>query len=154
MTALIYTHTHTHTHTDTSKKRISWKRSIYSFQKVKPIYYMDSLHIEIFQAFISWNFDDNGLQIMKTQTSVPHKIWILHKINKKDILNRNIRLLKGMFISIHSILGWASFCMNDCINAAWHGVDQSVALLRCNEAQVALIAVFRSSALLGLVSLI
>ncbi len=44
--------------------------------------------------------------------------------------------------------------MNDCINAAWHGVDQSVALLRCNEAQGALIAAFRSSALLGLVSLI
>ncbi len=41
-----------------------------------------------------------------------------------------------------------------CINAAWHGDNQSVALLRCNEAQAALIAVFRSSALLGLVSLI
>ncbi len=59
-----------------------------------------------------------------------------------------------MFISMHSILGWASFCMNYCINAAWHGVDQPVALLRCNEAQVALIVAFRSSALLGLVSLI
>ncbi len=44
--------------------------------------------------------------------------------------------------------------MNYCINAAWHGVDQSVALLRCNEAQGALIAAFSSSALLGLVSLI
>ncbi len=41
-----------------------------------------------------------------------------------------------MFISMHSILGWASFCMNYCINAARHGVDQSVSLLRCNEAQV------------------
>ncbi len=59
-----------------------------------------------------------------------------------------------MFISMHSILGWASFCMNYCINAAWHGDNQPVALLRCNEAQVALIAAFRSSALLGLVSLI
>ncbi len=38
-----------------------------------------------------------------------------------------------MFISIHSI------CMNYCINAAWYGVDQSVALLRCNEAQVLLL---------------
>ncbi len=37
-----------------------------------------------------------------------------------------------VFISMHSIRGWASFCMNYCINAAWHGVDQSVALLRCN----------------------
>ncbi len=44
--------------------------------------------------------------------------------------------------------------MNYCINAAWHGDDQFVALLRCNEAQVALIAAFSSSALLGLVSLI
>ncbi len=34
---------------------------------------------------------------------------------------------------MHSILGfWASFCMNDCINVAWHGGDQFVALLRCN----------------------
>ncbi len=93
---------------------------------------------------------------MKTQNSVSQKIRILHKINKKkDILNRNVRLLKSMFISMHSILGWASFCMNYCINAVWHGGNQSVALLRCNEAQVALIAAFaRSSALLGLVSLI
>ncbi len=53
-----------------------------------------------------------------------------------------------MFISMHSILGWASFCMNYCINAAWHGGNQPVALLRCNEAQVALIAAaFRSSAI-------
>ncbi len=69
---------------------------------------------------------------MKTQNS--QKIWILHKINKKkDISNRNVRLLKSMFISINSILGWGSFCMNYCINAAWHGGDQPVALLRCNE---------------------
>ncbi len=72
-----------------------------------------------------------------------------------------------MFISMHSILGWASFCMNYCIDAAWHGDDQPVALLRCNEAQVLqLICIvgsgvshldslgFRSSVLLGLVSLI
>ncbi len=124
-----------------------------SFQKVKPIYYIDSFHI--FQAFISWHFDDYGLQITKTQNSVSWKIWILHKNKiKRDIINRNVRLLKSMFISMHSILGWGSFCMNYCVNVAWHGVDQSVALLRCNEAQVALIAAFRSSALLGLVSLI
>ncbi len=58
-----------------------------------------------------------------------------------------------MLISMHSILGWGSFCMNYCINAVWHGDNLSVALLRCNEAQVSLIAAFRSSALLGLVSL-
>ncbi len=59
---------------------------------------------------------------MKTQNSVSQKIWILIKsIKNKDILNRNVMLLKSMFISMHSILGWASFCMNYCINAAWHG---------------------------------
>ncbi len=91
---------------------------------------------------------------MKTPNSVSQKILILHKINKKYILNRNVRLMKSMFIYMHSILGWASFCMNYCINAAWHRGNQPVALLRCNEAQVALIAAFRSSALLGLVSLV
>ncbi len=82
-------------------------------------------------------------------------MWILHKLNKNIyILNRTVRLLKSMFISMHSILGWGSFCMNYCSNAAWHAVYHPVALLRCNEAQVALIAAFSSSALLGLVSLI
>ncbi len=88
---------------------------------------------------------------MKNQNS---KFEYYTRSIKKHILNRNVRLLKSMFISIHLILGWASFCMNYCINAARHGVNQHVALLRCNEAQVALIAAFRSSALLGLVSLI
>ncbi len=52
--------------------------------------------------------------------------------NSLFILNRNVRLLKSMFISMHSILGWAFFCINYCINAAWHGGNQPVALLRCN----------------------
>ncbi len=54
------------------------------------------------------------------------KIRILHKVIK------NARLLKSMFISMHSILGWASFCMNYSINAVWHEGNQPVALLRCN----------------------
>ncbi len=37
-----------------------------------------------------------------------------------------------MFISMHLILGWASFCMNYCIDAAWHGGNQPVTVLRCN----------------------
>ncbi len=40
---------------------------------------------EIFQAFISLNLDDYGLQVMKTQNSVSQNILILHKINKKRI---------------------------------------------------------------------
>ncbi len=65
--------------------------------------------------------------------SLKIRIIRIIKINKNDILNRNVRLLKSMFISMHSILGWASFCMNYCINAAWHGGNQPVALLRCNR---------------------
>ncbi len=97
---------------------------------------------------------------IKTYRELKPKIQCLRKLEyyirsiKKDILNRNVRLLKSMFISMHSIHGWGSFCVSYCINAAWHEDDQSVALLRCNEAQVALIAVFSSSGLLGLVSLI
>ncbi len=91
---------------------------------------------------------------MKTQNSVSQKIRILHKINNKGYFIQKCQTSENLFISMRSILGRGSFCMNYCINAAWHGGDQFVALLRCYEAQVALIAAFRSSALLHLVSLI
>ncbi len=120
----------------------SWKRFISfvtHFRKWNP-YIIDSLHIEWnISSLYFLKFDDYGLQIMKTQHSVSQKIRILHEINKNNyILNRNVRLLKSMFISMRSILGWAWFCMNYCINAAWHGGNQPVALLRCNEAQATL----------------
>ncbi len=73
---------------------------------------------------------------MKTPKFSLRKIWILHKINKNYIFNRNVRLLKSMLISTHSILSWASFCFNYCINVAWHEGDQPVALLRCNGSPV------------------
>ncbi len=41
-----------------------------------------------------------------------------------------------MFISMRSILGWASLCLNNCINAVWHEGNQTVALLRCNGSTV------------------
>ncbi len=84
---------------------------------------------EIFQAFIYGHFDDYGLQIMTTQNSVSQKILILHK---KGYFKQKCQASENMFISMHSILGWASFCMNYCINVAWHGGNQPVALLRCN----------------------
>ncbi len=34
-----------------------------------------------------------------------------------------------MLISMHSIHGRGSFCFNYCLNSAWHGGDQFVALL-------------------------
>ncbi len=53
-----------------------------------------------------------------------------------------------MFISMHSKLGWASFCMNYCINAAWHGGNQPVALLGCNGSSGGFDSTFRSSTLI------
>ncbi len=48
----------------------------------------------------------------------------------------------------------APFSFNYCLNSAWHGGDQFVALLRWCEAQVSLTAAFSSSAFLGLLFLI
>ncbi len=55
---------------------------------------------------------------------------------------------------MYSILGRSSFCFNYCLNAAWHGADQFVALLRWYEAQVSLTVAFSSSVCLGLLFLI
>uniref|UniRef100_A0A8C1PJU4 ABC-type glutathione-S-conjugate transporter n=1 Tax=Cyprinus carpio TaxID=7962 RepID=A0A8C1PJU4_CYPCA len=43
--------------------------------------------------------------------------------------NITVVCVKSNFM--HSILGRESFCRNDCFNAAWHGGNQPVALLRC-----------------------
>ncbi len=55
---------------------------------------------------------------------------------------------------MYSILGRVSFCFNYCLNSAWHGGDQFVALLRWCEAQVSLTVAFSSSACFGLLFLI
>ncbi len=105
--------------TGTSKKKLTIF-CVTHFRKWKQLYRFIT-QSEIFQAFISWHFYDYGLQIMKTHNSVSQKIIILHKIIKKRIFKkRHVKLLKSMFISMRSILVWASFCMNYCINAAWH----------------------------------
>ncbi len=124
----------------------------HSFQKVKPIYYIDSLHrVIIFKPLfieILWSwFTDN-----ENPDSVSQKIRILHKINKKiDILNRNVRLLKSMLISIHLV---GLLYMNYC-NSMWCSME-AIGLWHCSgvmEAQVALIAAFSHLHLLVLVSL-
>ncbi len=63
-------------------------------------------------------------------------------------------ILLYYLLYIYSILGWASFCFNYCLNSAWHGGDQFVALLRWCEAQVSLTVAFSSSAFFGLLFLI
>ncbi len=74
---------------------------------------------------------------MKTQNSVSQKIWILHKFNEKIyFIQKYLASEKRMLISMHSIFGQASFCMNYCIDAVWHGGNQPVALLGCNGSPV------------------
>ncbi len=61
----------------------------------------------------------------------------------------------GKYVNLlymYSILGRGSFCFNYCLNSAWHGGDQFVALLRCYGSQVSLTVAFSSSAFFGLVS--
>ncbi len=80
-------------------------------------------------------------------------IRILHKTNKKTFLvncwpsGKYVHLL-----CMYSILGRGFFCFNYWLNAAWHGGDQFVALLRWCEAQVSLTVAFSSSAFFGLFS--
>ncbi len=150
-----------HTNIQVSQKIwISWKRSIFfsliSERETHILYRFITHRVKYVKLYFLiflwlWLTDKENPKF-----SVSRKLEYYIRSIKKDIVNRNVRLLKSMFITMHSILGRGSFCMNYCINAAWHGDNQPVALLRCNgrEAQVAFITAFRSSALLGLVSLI
>ncbi len=131
----IYIYIHTYIQVHLKKKLNIMKSSIFFVTnfKVKPIYYIDSLHIE-------WNI--SSLYFLKfwwlwlTYNESPkfslRKFEYYIRSIKNYILNRNVRLLKSMLISRHSILSWASFCFNYCINVAWHGGNPPVALLRCN----------------------
>ncbi len=81
----------------------------HSFHNVKPIYYIDSLHrvkyfmplfleILMIMAYRKWN----------PQILSHRKFEYYIKSIKKDILNRNVRLLKSIFIYMHSILAKTS----------------------------------------------
>ncbi len=56
-------------------------------------------------------------------------------------MNHGLRTISGkiyghttvntrIFLSVYSILGRGFFCFNYCLNLAWNGGDQFVALLR------------------------
>ncbi len=57
---------------------------------------------------------------------------------------------------MHSILGRGSFCLNYCLNSAWHGGDHwyGSGMISGMEAQVSLTVAFSSSAFFGLLFLI
>ncbi len=129
------------------KKWISWKRSIFFVTHFRII-----RHREIFQAFISWHLDDYGLQIMKTQNSVSQKIRILHKINKKAYFKQKCQASENCSFLCTQYLVEPLFAW---ITASMRRDMEVISLWHCSgvmESQVALIAAFGSSALLGMVS--
>ncbi len=106
-----------------------------------------------------------GLSISKT---IIKHFWLtlnknppIHYLNKLEYLRPIQKHFKcwasGKYVNLlymYSILGRGSFCFNYCLNSAWRGGDQFVALLRWYEAQVSLTVAFSSSAFFGLLFLI
>ncbi len=66
-------------------KKVNIYFSLFSESETHILYRFITHRMKYFQPFISWNFYDYGLQIIKTQNPVFQKISILHKINKKSL---------------------------------------------------------------------
>ncbi len=135
----------------------SWFISLIPFKKGN-LYnvYIHSTQTDIFQVFISFNFDDYNWQLMKTPNSVSQKIRILLKTNTKkgflEILANWMKSMNMKSMSMYSTqyLVGAPFVW---ITAAMRRGMESISLWHCSgvmRAQVALIVAFSSSALLGL----
>ncbi len=113
------------------KKKMNIMKNVnifcHSFQKEKPIYYIDSLHRVIyFKAFISWHFDDYGLQIMETQNSVSQKMRILHKINKKEYFKQKCH------VHFYALNTWLGLLLHELLHQCGVAWRRSV----CGTAQV------------------
>ncbi len=103
--------------------RISSKRfiSLIPFKKWN-LYnvYIHSTQTDIFQVFISFNFDDYNWQLMKTPNSVSQKIWILWKGSQysrregKDVVEKSVQAIgitapwRGLWNKTHSKM-WGRF---------------------------------------------
>ncbi len=137
--------THTHTHIYTGAGHIirisskSWFISLIPFKKWN-LYnvYIHSTQTDIFQVFISFNFDDYNWQLMKTPNSVSQKIWILLKTNTKKGFFRNLGQLKSMnmkSMSMYSTQYLVGALFAWITAAMWRGMESisSVALLSCYE---------------------
>ncbi len=102
-----------------------------------------------------FNCDDFVSHLIKTYQFTLNKLEYFIRPLKKNMFSELLAFWKVCsFTYMHSILGRGSFCFNYCLNSAWHGGDQFVALLRWYEAQVSLTVAFSSSAFFGLLFLI
>ncbi len=92
----------------------------HSFQKVKPIYNIDSLHrVKYFKPLF---LEILMILILMILTQCLRKLEYYIRSIKQGYFQHKCQASEK-FISMHSILGWTSFCMNYCINAASHGGD-------------------------------
>lgn len=62
---------------------------------------------EIFQAFILFNSEDYGSQIMKTSNSMSQKIRISHKTGKKVCFCFFLNKMSGINVDQHQLLRWS-----------------------------------------------
>ncbi len=117
------------------KKKKSCKRSIFLSlisESETHILYRFITHSEIFQAFISCNFDDYGLQIMKTQNSVSQKIRIIHKINEKGYFKQKCQASER-YVNFYALNTWLGLLFHKLLyqcGVAWR--QSARGMLRCN----------------------
>ncbi len=89
------------------------------------ILYIHYTQSETFQAFISWNFYDYGLQIMKTQNSVYQKIRILHKINTKKLYFKQTYQASEKYVHFYALNTWLDLLLQVITASMRRGVGQS-----------------------------
>ncbi len=78
-----------------------------------------------YKCFISWYFDDCGLQIMKTPNSVSQKIWIFHKINKKGYFKQKCQASEKYF-NFYLLDMWLGLLLHELLHqcgVAWRRSD-------------------------------
>ncbi len=81
--------------------------SLLSESETHILYKFITHRVKYVKPFVSWHFDDYGLQIMKTQNAVSQKIWILHNINKKGYFKQKYQASEKYvhFYALNTCLG-------------------------------------------------
>ncbi len=141
----IHIHTHTYTHTPISiytyihrciSKNLNIMEKVFIFcnlifkKKQTFLYSRFIAHkLKYFKMFFFFYSDVTTYSLGKCKIQYLN-LNIFSKINQKKIYKTEMFKISKVGLIMHSILGWGSICMNYCFNAAWHGGDQPVALLR------------------------
>ncbi len=77
--------------------------------------------IQIFQAFISWNFDDYGWQILKTQNSVSQKLEYYIRSIKKGYFKQKCQASEK-YVHFYALNTWLGLLLHELLHqcgVAW-----------------------------------